>query len=205
MGNLVVTISREYGCDGRIIGKKVASALGILYYDRALIQMTADKSGLSPEFIEQTEEKATSSFLYNIASMAYSNASTMYMQYDTPPNDKAFFAQSKVIQELAEKHSCVIVGRCSEYVLRDNPDCVKVFLYADKEDRIQKCMNTEGLDRKKAEAMIKKTDKGRANYHKLYTGISWKELGQYDLAINTSKSGVDGAVSTILSFIKSKK
>ena len=196
MAHKVITISREFGTGARTIGQKLAAELGYAYYDRAIIQMAADKSGLSPDFIEKNEEKSTNSFLFNIATSAYIS-SGMNLQYTVPVNDKAFLAQSEVIRELAEKGDCVIVGRCANYILSEHPDLLRVFVRADKPDRIERIINEYGYNAKNAESELSKIDKGRANYYKYYTGSAWKSMDNYDLCINTSKLDIDQAVKLL--------
>ncbi len=196
MAHKVITISREFGTGARTIGQKLAAELGYAYFDRAIIQMAADKSGLSPEFIEKNEEKTTNSFLFNIANSAYIS-SGMNLQYTTPVNDKAFLAQSEVIRELAEKGNCVIVGRCANYILSEHPELLRVFVRADKEDRIRRIVEEYGYAAKTAESELNKIDKGRANYYKYYTGSAWKNMDNYDLCISTSKLDVAHAVALL--------
>lgn len=196
MAYSVITISREFGTGARLIGKELAAALGYKYYDRAIIQMAAEKSGLSPEFIERNEEKTTNSFLYNLSTSAYIT-SGMNFQYTMPVNDKAFIAQSEVIKEIAKSGDSVIVGRCANYVLQGHPKLLRVFLFGNKEDKLRRIITEYGYDPKKAETDMNKTDRGRANYHKFYTGLPWKDISNYDICLNTSVSGIAGAVQTI--------
>ena len=196
MAHSIITISREIGTGARLIGRELAAILGFGYYDRALIEMAAEKSGLSEEFIERTEEKASNSFLYNLATAAYI-ASDVTMEYTVPVNDRAFLVQSEVIQDIARSSNGVIVGRCADYVLRDHPSLLRVFLYADKKDRLERIVKDYGQDPKTAESALAKIDKGRANYHKFYTGANWRSLDNYDLCINTSATGIQGAVMAI--------
>ena len=198
MAYSIITISREFGTGARVIGREVAAMLGYGYYDRALIEMAAEKSGLSEEFIERTEEKASNSFLYNLATAAYI-ANDMSTQYSVPVNDRAFMVQSDVIRDIARSGNGVIVGRCADYVLKDHPALLRVFIYANKEDRLRRIVNEYGQDAKTAESVLNKIDKGRANYHKFYTGTSWRNLDNYDLCINTSVVGIQGAVNAIRS------
>ena len=173
MAYSIITISREFGTGARLIGREVAALLNYGYYDRALIEMAAERSGLSEEFIERTEEKASNSFLFNLATAAYL-ASDITAEYTVPVNDRAF-----------------------NYVLKDHPQLLRVFIYANKEDRINRIVNEYGQDPKNAESVLNKIDKGRANYHKFYTGASWRSLDNYDLCINTSNTGIQGAVMAI--------
>ena len=192
----IITISREFGTGARLIGREVAALLNYGYYDRALIEIAAEKSGLSEEFIERTEEKASNSFLFNLATAAYL-ASDVTAEYTVPANDQAFMVQSDVIRDIARSSNGVIVGRCADYVLKDHPKLLRVFIFANKEDRINRIVNEYGQDPKNAESVLAKIDKGRANYHKFYTGTNWRSMDNYDLCINTSHTGIQGAVMAI--------
>ena len=196
MAYSIITISREFGTGARLIGREVAALLNYGYYDRALIEMAAERSGLSEEFIERTEEKASNSFLFNLATAAYL-ASDITAEYTVPVNDRAFMVQSDVIRDIARSGNGVIVGRCADYVLKDHPKLLRVFIYANKEDRINRIINEYGQDLKNAESALNKIDKGRANYHKFYTGTNWRSMDNYDLCINTSNTGIQGAVMAI--------
>ena len=203
MGNLIITISREFGSGGRVIGEKLAAQLGIAFFDKSIIQMAAEKSGLSPEFIEKSEETATSSFLFNLAATAYSNAKYT-LQYDTPVNDKAFFAQSGIVREIASKGDCVIVGRCANFILREEEKLVRVFITGTKENKIKRIVEKYDMPLEGASERLRKIDKSRANYYKYYTGEAWADIKNYDLVINSSFTEIDGAVSIIKTILKEK-
>lgn len=198
MAYSVITISREFGTGARLIGKELATLLGYKYFDRAIIEMAAEKSGLSPEFIERNEEKTTNSFLYNLSTSAYLTSGINF-QYTMPVNDKAFIAQSEVIKEIAKSGNSIVVGRCANYVLQGHPKLLRVLLYGEKHDRIDRIINQYGYDPEKAETDLTKIDRGRANYHKFYTGTPWMNISNYDICLNTTISGIAGAVSTIKS------
>lgn len=196
MKKLVVSISRAYGSGGSAIGKKLAVELGVPFYDKAIIEMASEKSGLSSEYISRLEEHASSSFLFNLATTSFSSRAIL-PQYDVPVGYAAFSAQTSAIRELAERSSCVIIGRCAEYILRDDPDCVKVFIHADREQRLGFVMKEFELDRKTAEARLNKIDKGRSNYYKNFTGEKWGNVYDHDICINSTRTGLDGAVAVI--------
>jgi len=205
MANLIITISREFGSGGRLIGKMLAQKLGINCFDRELIEKASEQSGLSPQFLESFETNASSSLLYGLLATPHPT-SDIYLPYDVPIGDRAFFAQSAVIREFAEKESCVIIGRCADYILRDHPNCVAVFLRADMEDKLQRVAHIYGMegDEKTLTEKITKIDRGRANYYKHYAGMNWGSVKLYDLCINTSISGIEGAVDTIAAFVKER-
>lgn len=199
MSHKIITISREFGTGARTIGLELATELGFAYYDRAIIQMAAEKTGLSPEFIEKNEATSRNSFLFNIANTAYISSS-LNLQYSIPVNDKAFIAQSEVIKEIAAKEDCVIIGRCADYVLSDEQRLLRVFLYGDKQDRLNRIINDYGYKADSAEAELNRIDKGRTGYYKYYTGMSWNDIRNRDVAINTSKSGIETAVKMLKDF-----
>ena len=200
----VITISRKFGSGGRLIGQKLATKLGIPFYDKTIIELAAKNTGISEDFIEKSGESISNSFLFN---MAYAG-STNYRyttQADTPINDKVFYAQEEVIKQIAAKGSCVIVGRCAEYILRNNPNVVRIFVNAKMEDRVQRAINDYGIDANGAEKEVKRVDKGRANYYKFYTHGVWGDLKYYDMCINTSFTGIDPAVECIIALLKAKE
>lgn len=188
MKHQIIAISREFGSGGREIGKLVAEQLGIQLYDKALLQMAAERSGLSAEFLEQSEQRATSSFLFSLVTAAHAG-SGIFFQGDTPINDKAFFAQSAAMREIAEREPCVLLGCGAVHVLRTWENCLKIFLYAPLEQRIAHVCNDGELSKKEAKEQIQKMDKGRANYYRYYTGETWGNPRTHDLSINTATLG----------------
>lgn len=203
MKRLIIAISRQYGSGGASVAKALGRELGIPVYERQLIELAASKAGLSAEYIDSLEETASRSFLFNL--VATHTPGTLVPQYDIPVSFSAYAAQATVIKELASQGSCIIVGRCAEYILRDDPDCVKIFLRAEDESRIARIMERYGLQRKEAEKRLKKMDKGRSNFYRSFTGEEWGNVYNHDLCINTSVTGVDGAVDTVITFLKTTK
>lgn len=197
----IITIGRQFGCGGRQICKLLSEKLNIPFYDRELIEYAAAKSGVSPEVLEQYDEKATNSLLYSLSISAYSYAGTAVNTPHLPLNDQLFISQSEVIKQLAEKGPCIILGRCSDYVLKDRDDVLNVFIHCDLETRIANVEKRLGLPKSKAADLIKKTEKRRASYYNYYTHQKWGDLANFDLAINSS-SGVDKVVETIINFYK---
>ena len=178
----VILIGRQFGSGGHDIGKALAEKLGYAFYDQEIIEMTAGTTGYTPEFIQKNEEMMTSSFLYDLVNQMY-----MYAQADEEaPKDKIYEAESKVVKELAEKGNCVIVGRCSDYVLRDNRNCLKVFFSAPMENRMKRVMERLHLSEKDARQKIQKEDKWRADNYRYYTGRIWGAAGNFDLTVNTA-------------------
>lgn len=203
--NLIITIGRECGSGGRHIGKKLAEELGIKCYDKELLDQAAKQSGLCRELFETHDEKPTSSFLYSLVMDTYSvgYASSAYM--DMPLNHKIFLAQFDTIKKIAEEESCVIIGRCADYALADFPNIVTVFITADDDEKIKTLMNRHQITESKAKDVMVKTDKKRASYYNYYSSKRWGDSRSYDLCINSSKVGMDGAIKIIKEFAAVKQ
>ncbi|MBQ2809421.1 MAG: cytidylate kinase-like family protein [Clostridia bacterium] len=201
--NIIVTIARQCGSGGREIGEILAQKLGMVYHDKSLINLAAEKSGLNPEILENADEKATPSFLYSIAVGAIGMVPfTHGMPYDTPINDKLFVLQSEIIEEEAKKYPCVFVGRCADYILKNHPRLVRVFIYASPEKRIERIARVNEVEPSEAKSLMTKIDKKRANYYNYYTSQKWGKTENYDIMIDTTKIGVEGAVKLIEEYIK---
>lgn len=195
MGTCIISISREFGSGGRMIGKQLAAQLGIPCYDRTIIQKTAEKSGLSPEFIANAERNTHSRFHFHIPTIG--TTTTVSAPQAPSVRQRAFIAQAQAIRELAAQGSCVIVGRCSDYILEEDPNCLKVFIHADMEERLRRCAEEYQLPEKDLRRRILETDRSRANYYGRYTGYRWGDMRRYDLTIDSGRVGVEGAVELI--------
>ena len=176
----VIVIGRQYGSGGHDIGKALAEKLGYDFYDNEIIQMAAGSTGYDPQFIKDREENMTNSFLYDLMSQMY-----VYSENQESPQDEIFESEAKVIQNLAEKGNCVIVGRCADYVLRDRPDTLKVYLHASEDFRMERIMKTENLSREDALQKIRKMDRRRSDNYRYYTRRIWGRAQNYDLTVNT--------------------
>lgn len=197
-----VTITRQYGSGGHDIGKALAKALGIGFYDKELISLAAKESGIAPEVFEKADEKPANSLLYSLSVGLYNYGNGLSSPMDDlPVNDKLYLLQHKIIKEKAESESFVIVGRCADYILKDYPGVVKVFIYADIESRIRRAISRHDIEPARAKQAIIKTDKNRANYYSFYSGQKWGQVENYDLCINTTKLDVDQAVKLITDYI----
>ncbi|MBQ2425713.1 MAG: cytidylate kinase-like family protein [Lachnospiraceae bacterium] len=203
--NLIITIGRECGSGGRHIGKKLAEELGIKCYDKELIDVAVKKSGLCKEIFETHDEKPTSSFLYSLVMDTYSlgYASSAYM--DMPLNHKVFLAQFDTIKQIASEESCVIIGRCADYALADFPNVVTVFITADEDVKINTLMGRHDMTEAQAKSFMAKTDKKRASYYNYYSSKRWGDSKSYDLCINSSKVGLEGAIRIIKAFAEEKQ
>ena len=201
MENIYVTIGRQFGSGGREIGKKVAQALDIPYYDKEILAVAAQESGLSQEFLKSYDEKPTNSFLYSLV-MGQQRLSPG-MAGNTV-EQLAANAQREAVLAVAAKGSCVIVGRCADYILRDQPGLVRVFVCADHDARVQRIIHRDGVSEKEAMEKIRKMDKTRASYYSFHTDRKWGAAESYDLCISSSFRGVDAAVRVILEFCKAQ-
>ena len=204
MDQFVITIGRQFGSGGRSIGQKLAEKLGISFYDKELISLAAKESGINPEVFENVDEKAANSLLYSLSMGMYSFGSGFSVMGDLPVNDKLYLLQHKLIKEIAERESCVIVGRCADYVLRENPNCVNLFIYANIEFRKEEAVKRHGIDAARAEHIINKTDKSRANYYSFYSGQKWGMVENYDLCIDSSKLSEESIVDLIVQYLRAR-
>ena len=201
--NVIVTIARQFGSGGREVGEMVAKDLGFDYHDKSLISMAAEKSGINPEILKNTDEKATPSFLYSIAMGGMGMVPFSHgMPYDTPINDKLFVLQSGIIEELAKSKSCVFIGRCADFVLRDFENVIRVFIYADIEKRAENVAFRNKITFNEAKSLAVKLDKKRANYYSYYTSKKWGRSENYDLMIDTTRIGNEGAAKIIEEYVK---
>lgn len=206
MGNQIYTIGREFGSGGFDVGKLLAERLGVKLYDKELLAQAAKSSGFCEEIFENHDEKPTSSFLYSLVMDTYSGGNYSSAPFlDMPLNHKVFLAQFDTIKKIAEQESCVIVGRCADYALANNPDCLNIFVRADMEDRIRWVSKRKDLTENKARDLIQKTDKQRASYYNYYTCKKWGDSRSYDLCLNTSKLSPEACVEMILQFRKGMK
>lgn len=208
MEKFVITIGREFGSGGLDVGRMLSERLNVKCYDKELLAMAAKESGLCQEIFENHDEKPTNSFLYSLVMDTYSvSGYTSAPFLDMPLNHKVFLAQFETIKRLAEKESCIIVGRCADYALAEHPNCISVFIHADIEFRIDHIMQTYGLTREKAADMIHKTDKKRASYYNYYSSKKWGDSRSYHLTLDSSQLGLQGCGEMILDYmdIKSKK
>ena len=187
MKRIVITISREYGSGGRLIAKQLSEKMGITFYDKQLIAEVAKKTGFSENFIRDTEhQRPTNSFLFDL-----------YTTVVTPSvPDQVFIAQAKVIKQAAAKESCVIVGRCADYILRDEPNVLKVFVHAPLDQRIRRAREEYGAEEENLENYVIRQDKARAAYHNYFAAGRWGQSREYDLCVN-SRIGIGASVQVI--------
>ncbi len=199
----IITIARQFGSGGSEIGYRLAKDLGIKYYDKDLVVHAAKESGMCEHVMAQEEEKATGSFLYSMVLAPHAAASHFLNWTEDSLNDRIYKAQANFIRKAAAEESCVFIGRCADYLLWDEPNVFRVFIQADMEDRKARIAEEGDISLAKAEDVIKKKDKTRANYYNFHTNNKWTDLTNYDLCINVSKvGGIDEAVHLIKEMIE---
>lgn len=199
--NYIITIGRQFGSGGREIGEALAKKLGIPFYDKELISMAAKESGQDAEVFDQVDERATNSLLYSLSMGLYNFGNSFTNSSELPVNDRLYILQHQIIKKLADEGPCVIVGRCADYVLKDKENCVNVFIHANMEYRKKRAIEIHDVKKNKAEQIINKTDKIRANYYGFYSGQKWGFAQNYDICIDSSKLTTDQAVALIESYV----
>lgn len=203
--NYVINIGRQLGSGGREIGAKLAELLDISYFDKELINIASRESGLCEEFFEKADEKTTQSFVGRIFGIRSPFINDGTIPYDNClSNDALFKIQSDVIRKLADEKSCLFVGRCADYILRENPRCVNVFICSSMEDRIKRLCSKMNINPDEAEELIEKTDRKRASYYNYYSYKEWGAASTYHLCIDSSALGIDGTVEFLKLFVEKK-
>lgn len=195
--HLIITIGRQLGSGGREIGEQLAGELGIGYYDREIIQKAAIESGIQEDIMGLYDEKPTTSFLYSLVMNA-----TSYAGNDAKPLEfRAHLAQVNAIKSIADSGACVIVGRSADYILRDWPNLLKVFVVADMDYRVHRVIERRKVSEEQARILIQKTDKSRATFYNYHTEQRWGDAGNYDLCVNSGKLGAARTVKFIMEYL----
>lgn len=192
MSRKIITITRQYGSGGREIGELLAKTLGIEFYDNKLLDLASESSGIHRNHFEENDEKRTNSFLYLL--------STTYGQGGVPFDDTLFFAQHNTIRKIASEQDCVIMGRCSDYALRDFNEVLNVFISAPLEFRVKRAVEVYGIEQKHAENYVKRIDKQRISYYNYYTDKRWGQPQNYQICVDSSVLGIEGSVKLIEDF-----
>ncbi len=204
--NLVITIGRQYGSGGRIVGKALAEELGIHFYDEEILSITSEQSAVGEVFFRLADEKAGSNLLYKIVSGLKPQLGKPSTDADIVKPENLFRFQSQVIKELASEESCIIAGRCGDYILgrekEEFPGLVKIFVYADTETLIKRTMEVDKIDEKEATKRVKEINRERKEYYRYYTGGNWEDWNNYDLIINTSCIDLEQTAKLIKDYIK---
>ena len=198
---VVITIGRQYGSGGADTGRRLAEELGLGFYDKNILRMNSDESGIKESYFHLADEKAGNKLLYKIISSLTPEKGAPSFGSDLISADNLFRFQSEVIRKLAAEESCVIIGRCANYVLDGMEGLLRVYLYADIDVREARIREKDLYDEKEVLKNIKRIDRERRDYHRYYTGRDWQELDNYDLVINTTHIGVDGAVAVIKNYL----
>ena len=202
MEKVIITIARQYGSGGKTIGQMLANDLGIPFYSREILRLASDDSGIREELFNQADEKLRSNPLFGASKKVYTGGLISPESDDFVSSENLFNYQAKVIKELAEKGSCVIVGRCADFVLKDRADVVSVFVHAQADYCMERAMERNDMSRKEMEKFIAKTDKYRGDFYHYYTGNVWNDARNYDLCLNSSKLGFEKCVEEIKAYIK---
>ena len=203
--NTIITIGRQHGSAGREIGMELAKALNIPCYDKELLERASKDSGLAKEIFEANEKRHTSSFLYSLVMDTYSYGYSSNVLSDMPLNQKVFLAQFDTIKNLAKEGPCVFIGRCADYALEDNPNCLSVFIHADLKKRIRRIAAYHSVSDNKAKDMIMKVDKNRASYYNYYTCKKWGEMESYHVCLDSGQFGIDGTVDLLKALVEKKE
>lgn len=201
MGNTVITIARSYGSGGRTLGKLLAKELGISCYDRELIRMASDESGINEALFGEVDEKLKKSPLFRIAKRTYNGEVFPPDSGDFVSDDNLFNYQAKVIRQLADEESCVIIGRCADYILKDYDNVISLYFYAPREDCIKRVQDISSEPVREIEKKIDRIDKYRADYYKYYTGKDWNDARNYDFCLNTTSMSYEKLVEVVKSYI----
>ncbi|MDR0220152.1 MAG: cytidylate kinase-like family protein [Lachnospiraceae bacterium] len=202
MDKVVITIARQYGSGGRTVGEMLAKDMGIKYYDKEILKLASDDSGINEGLFERADEKLKSTRLFSIARTAYSGELIPPESDDFTSNDNLFNYQAKIIRQLAEEESCVIIGRCADYILRDCGHVLSVFVHAPADFCHEQAMKKHSLSPKEMDRFIEKTDKRRAQHYKYYTGREWTNARNYDLCLNCGKLGFYRCMEEIKAYIR---
>lgn len=198
----VITISREFGSGGRTIGRLVAEKLGVPFYDKEIIDMAVEQSGLSRDIVETAELRAKNSFSYSLSSAI--NFGEGMMSEAVSVNEKLFITQFDVINQICDTGEAVIVGRCADYILKDVLGVTNIFIYGDLEDRIKRSVDSYGIDPAKGRETVVSYDKGRVNYYNYHTCQKWGDFSNYNLAVNSSYISDEEAANLIVSYVNTR-
>ena len=200
MDKFVIAITRTCGSGATSIGKILAKNLGVEIYDRNILRLASDDSGISEELFARADEDQKQSLLFRASQKVYTGGLIPPEKEDFTSNNNLFNYQAKVLRELADESNYVVIGRAADYVLRDKPGLVRVYIYASREKCIEKEMNRQKIDWKTADKFITKTDKYRRDYYRYFTGQEWENMQNYDLCINTTQMTYEQAAKAIQDF-----
>ena len=200
--NIVITIARQYGSGGRTIAQMLSERLGIHYYDKELLRLASEDSGINEDLFRNADDKIKNTKLFKIAHSVYHGELIPPESEDFTSMENLFNYQAKIIKKLAEQgESCIIVGRCAEYVLKDYDNVLSVFIHAPKEYCLEQAAKKQSMSPKELEKYVQKVDKRKADYHRYYTGLEWTDARNYDLCLDSSKLGFERCVDEIIAYM----
>ncbi|MGN0432374.1 MAG: AAA family ATPase [Lachnospiraceae bacterium] len=200
--NIVITIARQYGSGGKTVGEMLAKELGIHYYDKELVKLASDLSGINEALFVNADENKKNLPLFKSSKSIYQGEVIPPESDEFTSDDNLFNYQAKIIKELADTQSCVIIGRCADFILKDYDNVLSVFVHAPHEFCMEQAAKKHSMNAKELEKLIAKIDKHRADYYKYYTGREWTDARNYDLCLNSSKLGFERCVEEIRSYIR---
>lgn len=195
-----ITMEREFASGGNEIGRRVAKKLGIALYDRNILVEAAKRLEISPVYIGDLEETAPGSIIFNLSKTAMGGSKKD--NPNLPMTEKLFLEEKKIIEEIVEKEECVIVGRCASFILKDRTDCLKVFIHADKDYRINRAVETEKIAQAEAKDFLRKSDKRRSSFYNTHTGWKWGDMSKFDLCLNSQSLGLDRCVDILAEMMR---
>lgn len=201
MDHIVITIARSYGSGGRTLGKLLAKEMGINCYDREILRMASEQSGINEALFGQVDEKIKIMPLFRISNNIYKGEIFPPDSDEFTSDDNLFNYQAKIIKELAKTESCIIIGRCADFILKDEPDVVRLFFYAPREDCIKRVMSQNGGTEREIIRKIEKTDKYRSDYYRYHTGKDWNDARNYDFCLNTTSTSYDKLIKAVKEYI----
>ena len=202
MERFIITVARETGSGGHNVTRRLSEALGIPYYDRDLLRKASEVSGIHERLFGAADERIGLREMLSAAEKVYTGEILPPDSDDYISTRNLFSFQAKIIKELASKESCVIIGRCADYILRDYPNVVSVFVHADKKFCLDRAMERHSMDEKEMQKYIDKTDKYRGDFYRYHTGHEWADARNYDLCLNSGKLGFRKCVEEIKSYIR---
>jgi len=201
MEKIVITIARQYGSGGRTVGEMLSKRLNIHYYDKELMKLASEDSGINEALFVNADEKLKNTRLFRIARSVYSGELIPPESDDFTSTDNLFNYQAKIIRKLAEEESCVIIGRCADFVLKEYDNVLSVFIHAPEAFCLEQAAKKHSMGKRELERFIQKTDKHKAEYYKYHTGREWTDARNYDLCLDSSKLGFDRCVDEIIAYM----
>lgn len=197
-----ITMEREFASGGQEVCRRVAKKLGFELHDRNILVEAAKRLDIPPIYIGDLEETAPGSIIFNLSKTAIGGIKKD--SSNLPLSEKLFLEEKRIIEEIVEKHNSVIVGRCGSFILKDRPDCLKVFVYADRDYRVERAVKSENIALSEVEELMRKSDKRRSNFFNTHTGWKWGDMSNFDICLNSKSLGIDGCVDILVEIMKKK-